>query len=415
MPQRRAGSARSRPAASRRRAPPAAASRRSWRRRAPPGAGPRASIFSMSVAVERRSPLRTMTSPWRIVTRTGCDRLGGLVARAVVVSVQAERRVRDDERRDELGGEHPLRLVEPAGHPAGQARLGSRRPRCRAARSARSRRGPGPPRSGRPPSARRRGRRASPSPGPRGRGRRSRAGLLPASGDEVGRERRVDPRRRGCSKRELLGGRDRDRVLGREVVLERDRGARGRPRRVGLDLALEVDRARARRCRAVASWPSAASSGCSGRMSAPRIAASARIRIPAAIDQARDVAAREAGRGVDRAGSAWSGHRMALSGSRRRGRRGRRSASAWTTSSLTCLPSARPRVRGASQPMTLPMSRAEDAPVAAIAFADERGDLVLGQGLRAGTRRGSRSRPLPWRRGPRGRRPGRPRPTRGGS
>jgi len=33
----------------------------------------------------------------------------------------------------------------------------------------------------------------------------------------------------------------------------------------------------------VASWPWATSSGSSGRMSAPRIAASARIRIPAAI------------------------------------------------------------------------------------------------------------------------------------
>ena len=36
------------------------------------------------------------------------------------------------------------------------------------------------------------------------------------------------------------------------------------------------------------------------------------------------------------------------------------------TSAETCLPSARPRVRGASQPMTLPRSRADDAPVAAM-------------------------------------------------
>ena len=109
------------------------------------------------------------------------------------------------------------------------------------------------------------------------------------------------------------------------------------------------------------------------------------------------VTAREARRRVGAAGSAWSGHRARVAqcvppswAARSAGAR------AWTTSSLTCLPSARPRVRGGSQPMTLPMSRAEEAPVAAIPSCDERGELVLGQRLRAGSRPGSRSRLPPW-------------------
>ena len=64
---------------------------------------------------------------------------------------------------------------------------------------------------------------------------------------------------------------------------------------------------------------------------------------------------------------------------------------------LTTLPSARPRVRGASQPMTLPRSRASgragrrDRPRRRARRARRR------SAARAGTRRGSRSRPPPWR------------------
>ena len=56
-------------------------------------------------------------------------------------------------------------------------------------------------------------------------------------------------------------------------------------------------------------------------------------------------------------------------------------ASAWITSSLTRLPSARPRVRGDSQPMTLPMSRADGGAGRGDRLADEGPDLVLGECL----------------------------------
>ena len=59
----------------------------------------------------------------------------------------AERGVRDDQRVDELGREHPLRFVEAAGHQPGQLSCAARRPRSRAAACAASRRGPVPPRS----------------------------------------------------------------------------------------------------------------------------------------------------------------------------------------------------------------------------------------------------------------------------
>ena len=87
---------------------------RVWRR-------PSASIFSMSVAVE-----------WRPVADDDLaladrDQNGGhLRGRGRPCGRGqrlAERGVRDDQRRDELGREHPFRLVEAARHPAGQARL----------------------------------------------------------------------------------------------------------------------------------------------------------------------------------------------------------------------------------------------------------------------------------------------------
>ena len=90
-------------------------------------------------------------------------------------------------------------------------------------------------------------------------------------------------------------------------------------------------------------------------------------------------------------------------------------ARAAATIPLTTLPSARPRVLGASQPMTLPRSRAEVAPGRGDPLVDERGDLGLGQAPRAGTREGWRSPPPPSWRGPRDRRRGTPRPIRDGS
>ena len=153
------------------------------------------------------------------------------------------------------------------------------------------------------------------------------------------------------------------------------------PGRVGLDVALEVERRAARRCRAVASWPtSVTSSGARAGCRSPRIAVRARIE---------DAAPRSPSRGTSRrvkrrrqARSRWvSIGRSSVRLSGRPDVVGREVGcrEGLATSSLTCLPSARPRVRGASQPMTLPMSRADDAPVAAIALVDERGDLVLGQ------------------------------------
>ena len=103
------------------------------------------------------------------------DRLGGLVAR-LLGQVEIERGVRDDERADDLGGEHPLGLVELAGHPSGETRLACPRRPCRAARSAASHRGRAPIRSGPPPSPRDRARRASPSRCRTGRAGRRRAG-----------------------------------------------------------------------------------------------------------------------------------------------------------------------------------------------------------------------------------------------
>ena len=95
--------------------------------RASPGSSPSASIFSIRRSLIR-SPLRTMTSPWRIETRTGATASAALVAR-LGGELLAERGVRHDERADQLGGEHPLGLVEAAGHPARPAGSGSRPPR----------------------------------------------------------------------------------------------------------------------------------------------------------------------------------------------------------------------------------------------------------------------------------------------
>ena len=75
-----------------------------------------------------------------------------------------------------------------------------------------------------------------------------------------------------------------------------------------------------------------------------------------------------------------------VSGSRRRARRGPPARGPGRPARSRRLPSARPRVRGASQPMTLPRSRADAAPVAAIPSPTSACELVLGQGLRAGTR-----------------------------
>ena len=157
---------------------------------------------------------------------------------------------------------------------------------------------------------------------PRCPGRRSGGATFDPPSAEVGREGRVDAADAPLE-RELLRGRDGDRILGGEVVLGSD-GARGRHARdVGLD-GLSNSIARGATMSRVASWPTFTSSGGSGRMSAPRIAVRATIRIPAAI------ARRGTSRRVKRVGLAARGSargltgRRALSASRRRGPRDRR-------------------------------------------------------------------------------------------
>ena len=217
------------------------------------------------------------------------------------------------------------------------------------------------------PAARRRGRRASPSAGS---DRSSTAVSSRAFGplSAIGRPRtRCRCRLTRLSKASCCAAAIGDRVLGREVVLERHGGAGGRraPGRSG-----PCSRSRspwARRCRGSPAGPrprrAAGRAGCRRRGSR-----SARgSRIPAAMTR-RGTSRRVNWVGVSirrvsivaviRVAAQWVPTSCAARSA---------PASACATSSLTCLPSARPRVRGESQPMTLPMSRADDAPVAAIA------------------------------------------------
>ena len=80
-------------------------------------------------------------------------------------------------------------------------------------------------------------------------------------------------------------------------------------------------------------------------------------------------------------GARWVsiGRARALSAGSGRGAAGRPGRALLATRPLTTLPSARPRVRGESQPMTLPMSRGVVAPVAAMASSTRAVDLGLGQ------------------------------------
>ena len=134
-----------------------------------------------------------MTSPWRIVTRTTGDRPGRPVARACSVRGWLNEELGDDERADELGGEHPLRLVEaarPCGRPAGSGLVDLGVAQLRAHRS---RRGPAPPRCGRPPSAPGRARRGSSRTViGQARARRSGAATRALGGVRSADERRVD-------------------------------------------------------------------------------------------------------------------------------------------------------------------------------------------------------------------------------
>ena len=169
------------------------------------------------------------------------DRLGRPIAR-LRGELLAERRVGHEQRADQLGSQHPLGLVEPTGHPPRQpapgvghlavAELGALGRVEDAGRLGADDR----PARGVEPDQRlaRRARQV----GDRGleQGR-------PAGVRQLGREGRVDLEDPSLEGELLLGG-DRDRVLGRVVVLRLD-GLAGRGLGVGgLDLALEVDGAR---------------------------------------------------------------------------------------------------------------------------------------------------------------------------
>ena len=88
---------------------------------APPRRGRARSIVSMSAASAAPRCGRR-PGPGTIDTADRRRRPRRPRSRGLVVERLVERRVGHDQRRDELGGEHPLGLVEVAGHPAGQLR-----------------------------------------------------------------------------------------------------------------------------------------------------------------------------------------------------------------------------------------------------------------------------------------------------
>ena len=267
-----------------------------------------------------------MTSPWRIWTRTGST---ASAARSRAWSVSSGLN-------DEFGttsglmssrGEHPLgcrRGRRPSARPAGSA---SRRPRCRAARCAAWRRGRARPRSGPPPSARRR---APTRVGLRrlgqvrdGRLEQGRALL----GRQVGRERPCRPGATRSLEGELLLGGDGDRLLGGEVVLRLDgrRGRRRAPRSVRTSLSKSI--ARGATMSRGARSPAVDRSGSLGQDVGARGSRSAtRIRMPGR-DRRAATASLRVKRAMRRGALGQHGCRRrhgGLSGSRRRGRRGRR-------------------------------------------------------------------------------------------
>ena len=104
----------------------------------PAGLGPRGrarrrrarrrSIRAASTSVSRVPP-RTMTSPWRTSSSTGCDGRHAPVA-LLVGELLAEGAVGDDVGGDQLGGEHPLGLRRPPAICSGEPVAGRPRPRC---------------------------------------------------------------------------------------------------------------------------------------------------------------------------------------------------------------------------------------------------------------------------------------------
>ena len=89
-------------------------------------------------AASSRSPLRTTTSPGRDVDAARARRRPRRRCALGPQSPWSNEEFGHDERRDQLGREHPLRLVEVAGHPARELCPGLRPPPCRAARPAAS-------------------------------------------------------------------------------------------------------------------------------------------------------------------------------------------------------------------------------------------------------------------------------------
>ena len=282
------------------------------------------------------------------------------------VRVLVERRVRDDERGDELGRQHPLGLVEVAGHAGRRSSPGSGPPPCRAARYAacasRTLRGLGPDRrpAGRVDREQRGLRRLA-----QVRRSLSRAAPCapPASGPSRTRCRRGGPARSNAVA--LLVRRSRSPL---SVVKSYCGGTAARGFRAGL-LGEGLG------CRTTTAFGAVMS--LAGEL--------AELVLDGVLGQDVDGEDRghghdEARRGDRRGASRRSRVNRARTGARwvsigrLAGQCGLRSwaarsawASALATRPLTTLPSARPRVRGASQPMTLPMSRALVAPVAAIA------------------------------------------------
>ena len=203
----------------------------------------------------------------------------------------AVRRVRDDQRRDRArrrASARPRRARRPSGRTAASrvsatsvsrssVRSVASRTRAASVRTTAQR-------AASRPTQRRR------APGPSGRGPRSGAGLLAPLGVTVGARTwcRLPATRR--SKASCWAAAIAIAFSVVKSYWNGDRGARRRPAPASVWTWLSKSSAFGATMSRVASWPTRASSGCSGRMSTPRIAARATIRIAGRDEQARDVA-----------------------------------------------------------------------------------------------------------------------------
>ena len=356
-----------------------------------------------------RSPLRTRISRWRTWTITGGT---ASTARASSWAVSSALNEEFGTTSGLMSSAARSRSRLDRGRRPSAPRAGSSSPRrrCRAVRPARARRGRGPPRfaDGRPVGRReRRERRRDASSERFGIGDLEQRRALLRRG---GRPRRWCPTRETrLLEGDLLRLGDGDGVVGGEVVLRLDRRPAPAPARPSVCDALSKSSVFGRddvARREVAGL--VRSSGCCGRMSAPRTAVRMRIEDHGRDPEAGRVVAREPGDRVDALGQHRSVRPGVVRGEVRLGQGGRHH------------PAHDLAVGAAAGPRREPAHDLAEVPGGGRAgrgdtLVDERGDLRLGQGLGQVVAEDRRSRPPPWSRGPRGRRPGTPRPIPCGS